>query len=185
MYLGGVKKCQVLTFKVFIIFFSLMNTNLWANVLFFTFLITLTFKSLYYKNGVQFLAARLYTNSKNSIISFGYVDFKGKIFLILYLRTWNSITSIAIACMMQGIQNDLNFTAEIKVDILGYLRLYVFHQWCKNMGALNPFEKTLEFRFSTIHTLFLEQGAPKSKYYVKTFTIRNFHFILCMRCLQE
>ena len=38
-----------------------------------------------------------YSNSQNSIIFFGYyVDFEAKIFLILYPRTWNSITGIGI-----------------------------------------------------------------------------------------
>ena len=31
-----------------------------------------------------------------SIISFGYVDFYAKIFVILYPHTWNSITGAAI-----------------------------------------------------------------------------------------
>ena len=33
---------------------------------------------------------------QNSMISFGYVNFLTKIFIILYPRTWNSITCIAI-----------------------------------------------------------------------------------------
>ena len=60
------------------------------------FLITSIFKSLYYQNDAQFLTARHFTNSKNSIISIGYVDFWAKIFSFLYPRTWNSITGIAI-----------------------------------------------------------------------------------------
>ena len=71
------------------------------------------------------------------------VDFWAKIFLILYPRTWNYITSIAIACMMmQGIQNDLNFMAKIKVDMLGYLRLYfsndakIWEHWTRSKKPL-------------------------------------------------
>ena len=36
------------------------------------------------------------SNSQSSIISFGYVDFYAKIFLILYPWSWNSITGNAI-----------------------------------------------------------------------------------------
>ena len=39
-----------------------------------------------------------YTNSKNSIISFGYVDFKEIIFPILYPLLETSTTHIAISC---------------------------------------------------------------------------------------
>ena len=42
------------------------------------------------------MTARHYTNSQNSIISFGYVDFWAKIFLILYPALENSANLIAI-----------------------------------------------------------------------------------------
>ena len=44
---------------------------------------------------------------------------------------------------MQGIQNDLNFTAEIKVDILGYLTLYfttdakIWEHWTRSKKTKN------------------------------------------------
>ena len=44
----------------------------------------------------HFLTPLNYTNSQNSISSFGYVDYYAKNILILYSRTWNSITGIAI-----------------------------------------------------------------------------------------
>ena len=44
----------------------------------------------------HFLTPPRYTNSQNSIISFGYVDFQPKTFLILYPSLENSITGIAI-----------------------------------------------------------------------------------------
>ena len=74
-----------LTFKVkflnqviwiFLIFFSLKNTNLGAHLS--SLLPSLTvpsiIQSLYYWNCAQKLTACHYTNSQNSIISFGYVD---------------------------------------------------------------------------------------------------------------
>ena len=44
----------------------------------------------------HFLTPPHYTNSQNSIISFGYVDFKAKIFPILYPPLENSTTRITI-----------------------------------------------------------------------------------------
>ena len=56
------------------------------------FLITSIFKSLNYYNNAQFLTARHYTNSQNSLISFGYVDSLAKIFQILNSPNENSTT---------------------------------------------------------------------------------------------
>ena len=46
----------------------------------------------------HFLTPPHYTNSQNSIISFGYVDSQAKIFLILYPQIENSTTLITILC---------------------------------------------------------------------------------------
>ena len=80
--MGGVKKCQKSIFKVNFLcqksleslFFSLKNTIL-TTFLSLTFLITSFLKSRYYQNYAQFLTARHYTNSQNSLITFEYVDF--------------------------------------------------------------------------------------------------------------
>ena len=46
--------------------------------------------------------------------------------------------------MMQGIQNDLNFTAEIKVDILGYLDF--ISAMMQKYGSIEPFWKHLRIQ---------------------------------------
>ena len=48
------------------------------------------------------LTPPLNSNSQNSIISFGYVDFYAKIFLILYTRFENSTTRTAIMGVVAG-----------------------------------------------------------------------------------
>ena len=60
------------------------------------FLITSIFKSLYFLKWCPIFDTSNYTNSQNSIISFGYVYFNAKIFLIFYPWSWNSITGNAI-----------------------------------------------------------------------------------------
>ena len=44
----------------------------------------------------NFLTPPHYTNPQKSIISYEYVDFKAKLFLILYPPTWNSVIGITI-----------------------------------------------------------------------------------------
>ena len=62
-------------------------------------------------NDAQFLTARHYSNSQNSIISFGYVDFQPKTFLILYPFLENSITGIAITT--GGVQNEIQLESKL------------------------------------------------------------------------
>ena len=59
-------------------------------------MITSIFKSLYFLKWCPFLTAHHYTNSQNSTIFFGYVDFQAKIFPILYPPLEISTTRIAI-----------------------------------------------------------------------------------------
>ena len=57
----------------------------------------------------HFLTPPHYTNSQNSRISFGYVDFQAKIFLILYPPFENSTTRIAILHILDRVGSK-NFT---------------------------------------------------------------------------
>ena len=101
---GGVKKCQPLTFKVnfpcekssgsFSFLFHLKSQ-------FTSTFFPSIFKSLHYCNDVQLLTASNYTNSQNSIISFGYVDFYSKIFPILYPSLENSNILIIIPLLIK------------------------------------------------------------------------------------
>ena len=57
------------------------------------------------------MTARNYTNSQNSILSFGYVDFSAKIFPILYSPLENPTTCFAIYKDKHGHIRDVVYTA--------------------------------------------------------------------------
>ena len=50
----------------------------------------------------HFLIPPHYSNSQNSIISFGYIDFSAKIFLILYTSLENLTTRITIVVVLSS-----------------------------------------------------------------------------------
>ena len=76
---------------IFLILFLLKNTNFRAYLLLLTFLITSILSPIIFQNDAYFLTTCHSTNSQKSIISFGYVDFQEKVFLILYPTLENSI----------------------------------------------------------------------------------------------
>ena len=70
-----------------------VKLTLEAHILLLTFFDNNNFQiPLFSKMMPNFLSARHYTNSQNSIISLGYVDFSAKIFLILYPPLEHSTT---------------------------------------------------------------------------------------------
>ena len=68
-----------------------------------------------------------WSNSQNSIISFGYVDFYAEVFLILYTPFENSTTRIAIMCTM---------TADASISLIFFNKLLykILHasSWCSH-----------------------------------------------------
>ena len=88
-----------------------------------------------------------YTNSQNSIISFGYVDFWTKIFPILYPPLENSTTRITImyvcygntGCQvfMRGVQNWKDFCLKINIPKRNY--------WILRIGVMGRCQKVPKF----------------------------------------
>ena len=79
-----------------------------------------------------FLTPPHYTNSQNSIISFGYVDFLAKIFPILYPPLENSTTRITIIYMRDLVKNNSGTWEKIDKRQLcawcTYIRGYQLHR---------------------------------------------------------
>ena len=98
---GLMASCQKL-FESFWFFF-IEDKNLEAHFLLLIFFHIINFQiTLFSKMMPNFLqVAIMYTNSQNSIISYRYVDFKSKIFQILYPFLENSTNCITILCLKE------------------------------------------------------------------------------------